>query len=230
MHVPDGFIDAPVSLAAGVVAVGGIAYCIKQGSQSLDEKQVPMAGMVAAFIFAVQMLNFPVASRHQRAPARRVPGRDAGRAVPRGAGGVGGAARAGPAVRRRRAERPRPQHRQHGPRAAPSCGYALFRLAAPAPAQGQRRRHRGLGRRGVRVSVVSRRSSSALVLPARRRGLGVGRDGARRHGRRPHPDRHRRRHHHGAHRRRGAGGAARPGLRRPRPAARAASCTRRGCA
>ena len=62
MHVPDGFIDAPVSLAAGVVAAAGIAHCIKKGSQSLDDKQVPMAGMVAAFIFAVQMLNFPVVS------------------------------------------------------------------------------------------------------------------------------------------------------------------------
>ena len=51
--------DAPVSLAAGVVAAGGIACCIRQGSQSLDDKQVPMAGMVAAFIFAVQMLELP---------------------------------------------------------------------------------------------------------------------------------------------------------------------------
>ena len=62
MHVPDGFIDAPVSLAAGVVAAGGIACCIETGIASLDDKQVPMAGMTAAFIFAVQMLNFPVAA------------------------------------------------------------------------------------------------------------------------------------------------------------------------
>jgi cobalt/nickel transport system permease protein len=62
MHVPDGFIDTPVALAAGVVACGGVALCVVKGSRSLDDKQVPMAGLVAAFIFAVQMLNFPVAT------------------------------------------------------------------------------------------------------------------------------------------------------------------------
>lgn len=61
MHIPDGFIDAQTSLAAGVIAVGGLAVAVRQGAKSLDDKQVPMAGLAAAFIFAVQMLNFPVA-------------------------------------------------------------------------------------------------------------------------------------------------------------------------
>ena len=46
---------------AGGVAAGGVAVCIA-GIATLDDKQVPLAGLVAAFIFAVQMLNFPVAS------------------------------------------------------------------------------------------------------------------------------------------------------------------------
>lgn len=60
MHIPDGFIDAPVSVAGGLVAVAGLAYCTKRASTELDEKLAPMAGLTAAFVFAVQMLNFPV--------------------------------------------------------------------------------------------------------------------------------------------------------------------------
>lgn len=62
MHIPDGFIDAPVSVAAGAIAVVGLAYCVKRASADLDDRLAPMAGLVAAFIFAVQMLNLPVAA------------------------------------------------------------------------------------------------------------------------------------------------------------------------
>ena len=62
MHVPDGFINAPVSLAAGAVAIAGVAVCIRGARQELDDRTAPMAGLVAAFVFAVQMLNFPVAA------------------------------------------------------------------------------------------------------------------------------------------------------------------------
>lgn len=61
MHVPDGFINAPVSLATGLVAVAGVAVCIRGAQRELDDKTAPLAGLVAAFVFAVQMLNFPVA-------------------------------------------------------------------------------------------------------------------------------------------------------------------------
>lgn len=62
MHIPDGFINAPISVTAGVVAVAGVAVCVKKSAADLDEKEVPLAGLTAAFIFAVQMLNFPVAA------------------------------------------------------------------------------------------------------------------------------------------------------------------------
>lgn len=62
MHIPDGFIDAPMSAAAAVVAVGGIAVCLRRASRELDDRTAPMAGLVAVYIFAVQMLNFPVAA------------------------------------------------------------------------------------------------------------------------------------------------------------------------
>ncbi|WP_078631267.1 energy-coupling factor ABC transporter permease [Streptomyces griseoaurantiacus] len=62
MHVPDGFIDAPTSAAAGVIAAGAVAVSLRGARRELDERTAPLAGLVAAFIFAVQMLNFPVAA------------------------------------------------------------------------------------------------------------------------------------------------------------------------
>ncbi|MEV5940562.1 energy-coupling factor ABC transporter permease [Streptomyces sp. NPDC051994] len=62
MHVPDGFINAPVSAVTGVVAASAIAVSLRGARRELDEKTAPLAGLVAAFIFAVQMLNFPVAA------------------------------------------------------------------------------------------------------------------------------------------------------------------------
>jgi len=61
MHIPDGFINAPTSIVGGVMAVGLIAVSIKKAGDALDDRQLPLAGLVAAFIFALQMLNFPVA-------------------------------------------------------------------------------------------------------------------------------------------------------------------------
>ncbi|MFE7074399.1 energy-coupling factor ABC transporter permease [Streptomyces sp. NPDC057620] len=62
MHVPDGFINAPVSVAAGAVAATAVAVSLRGARRELDERTAPLAGLVAAFIFAVQMLNFPVAA------------------------------------------------------------------------------------------------------------------------------------------------------------------------
>ncbi|MYQ77495.1 MULTISPECIES: energy-coupling factor ABC transporter permease [unclassified Streptomyces] len=62
MHVPDGFINAPVSAVAGVVAAGAVAVSLRGARRELNERTAPLAGLVAAFIFAVQMLNFPVAA------------------------------------------------------------------------------------------------------------------------------------------------------------------------
>jgi len=62
MHVPDGFFDATTSIGAGVVTAGTLAVCVKRSAADLDDRQAPLAGLVAAFIFALQMLNFPVAA------------------------------------------------------------------------------------------------------------------------------------------------------------------------
>jgi cobalt/nickel transport system permease protein len=62
MHIPDGFIDLPTSAVVGLLAVGGTAYALKKAKNELDDRTAPMAGLTAVFIFAVQMLNFPVAA------------------------------------------------------------------------------------------------------------------------------------------------------------------------
>ncbi|MGW0880048.1 energy-coupling factor ABC transporter permease [Streptomyces sp. NPDC002671] len=62
MHVPDGFIDAPTSAVTGMVAAGALAVSLRGARRELDERTAPLGGLVAAFIFAVQMLNFPVAA------------------------------------------------------------------------------------------------------------------------------------------------------------------------
>jgi cobalt/nickel transport system permease protein len=62
VHVPDGFINAPTSAVTGVVAAGAVAVSLRGARRELDERTAPLAGLVAAFIFAVQMLNFPVAA------------------------------------------------------------------------------------------------------------------------------------------------------------------------
>lgn len=61
MHVPDGFLDAPTSVATGVVAAGVVgASLVRASRRELDERTAPLAGLVAVFVFAAQMVNFPV--------------------------------------------------------------------------------------------------------------------------------------------------------------------------
>lgn len=61
MHIPDGFLDLKTALSAAVVSAGALSYSIKQTREVLDDRQAPMMGVAAAFIFAAQMVNFPVA-------------------------------------------------------------------------------------------------------------------------------------------------------------------------
>ena len=60
MHMSDGIVDAPTSLIFGVIAIVGLGYAVRRARVELDDRAAPMAGLVAAFIFAVQMVNFPI--------------------------------------------------------------------------------------------------------------------------------------------------------------------------
>jgi cobalt/nickel transport system permease protein len=61
MHIPDGFLDTDVALACAVPAAAAIGIGLRKASTDLDERRVPLLGVTAAFVFAAQMLNFPVA-------------------------------------------------------------------------------------------------------------------------------------------------------------------------
>jgi cobalt/nickel transport system permease protein len=60
MHISNGIVNGPTSAAFGAVAIVALAIAVSRGRNDLDDRLAPMAGLVAAFIFAVQMLNFQV--------------------------------------------------------------------------------------------------------------------------------------------------------------------------
>lgn len=61
LHIPDGFLNLVVSLIFWALTIAAVGIAISKTNKSLGEKQVPLMGIMAAFIFAAQMLNFPVA-------------------------------------------------------------------------------------------------------------------------------------------------------------------------
>jgi cobalt/nickel transport system permease protein len=61
LHIPDGFLSLVISILFWVIAIIFIGLAISKTNQSLGEKQIPLMGIMAAFIFAAQMLNFPIA-------------------------------------------------------------------------------------------------------------------------------------------------------------------------
>src|SRR4051794_2245031 len=61
MHIPDGFLSTEVALTCAVPAAAAVAIGLRRASVDLDERRVPLLGVTAAFVFAAQMLNFPVA-------------------------------------------------------------------------------------------------------------------------------------------------------------------------
>ena len=61
LHIPDGFVSAPVAAVGWVAAAGLIAFAARKADRNLEERAIPLMGVSAAFIFAAQMVNFPVA-------------------------------------------------------------------------------------------------------------------------------------------------------------------------
>lgn len=61
MHIPDGFLDAKTLAASATFAAGGLGIALWRTHESLPRRRVPLMGLAGAFIFAAQMLNFPVA-------------------------------------------------------------------------------------------------------------------------------------------------------------------------
>lgn len=62
MHIPDGFVDARTAVATGLIAGAGVGVALREVRRSLPPSRMPLLGVSAAFLFAAQMLNFPVAA------------------------------------------------------------------------------------------------------------------------------------------------------------------------
>ena len=62
MHIPDGFIDPKTSAAFAAASIAGVGYALRGAKRQLNEKSAPLAGLTAVYVFAVQMINFPVAA------------------------------------------------------------------------------------------------------------------------------------------------------------------------
>jgi cobalt/nickel transport system permease protein len=60
MHIPDSFLSVPVSVVCWVITALALAVAVSKTNQALGEKQIPLMGVMAAFIFAAQMINFPI--------------------------------------------------------------------------------------------------------------------------------------------------------------------------
>ena len=62
MHIPDGFLGAGTLLASAVVSTAALSLALRALKRDLPARRVPLIGLTAAFVFAAQMLNFPVAA------------------------------------------------------------------------------------------------------------------------------------------------------------------------
>ncbi len=61
LHIPDGFLSTLVAAVCWLVILAVLAYALRAAQRTLDERLIPLAGIMGAFIFAAQMINFPVA-------------------------------------------------------------------------------------------------------------------------------------------------------------------------
>jgi len=61
MHIPDGFLSHGINAATFVISSGACVYGVKRVNRNFGEREVPLMGVTAAFIFAAQMINFPIA-------------------------------------------------------------------------------------------------------------------------------------------------------------------------
>jgi cobalt/nickel transport system permease protein len=61
VHIPDGFVNIGTAVVTYAGSAGAIAYSVRRTNQDLKEREVPLMGVMAAFIFAAQMINFKVA-------------------------------------------------------------------------------------------------------------------------------------------------------------------------
>src|SRR5579862_9351170 len=60
MHIPDNFLSPPVWATLDAVAIPAVGLMVRQAGRQLDDTRIPLLGVMGAFVFASQMINFPV--------------------------------------------------------------------------------------------------------------------------------------------------------------------------
>ncbi len=60
MHIPDGFLSLPIALICWIIAIAVVSYALKDSRKNIDKSKLPLIAALGAFVFAAQMLNFPV--------------------------------------------------------------------------------------------------------------------------------------------------------------------------
>lgn len=61
VHIPDGYLSTPVWVTTDLIAIVGVGITLREVNKELDERRIPAMGITAAFVFAAQMINFPIA-------------------------------------------------------------------------------------------------------------------------------------------------------------------------
>ncbi|MCF7823194.1 MAG: energy-coupling factor ABC transporter permease [Candidatus Marinimicrobia bacterium] len=60
MHIPDGFLNTPVTLATGGISAVALAYSLKRVNETIKPEQIPLMGLMASFVFMIQLFSFPI--------------------------------------------------------------------------------------------------------------------------------------------------------------------------
>jgi cobalt/nickel transport system permease protein len=60
VHIPDGFLSTPVWITLDAIAVPAVVLTVRRAQHGFEESKVPLLGVMGAFVFAAQMINFPV--------------------------------------------------------------------------------------------------------------------------------------------------------------------------
>ncbi len=60
MHIPDGFLSTPVWAGMDAAALPAVAYAVRRAQRNFEDARIPLLGVMGAFVFAAQMINFPV--------------------------------------------------------------------------------------------------------------------------------------------------------------------------
>jgi len=60
MHIPDGFLNTPITLGTAGISGLTLAYSLKKVNQAIEPEKIPLMGLLASFVFMIQLFSFPI--------------------------------------------------------------------------------------------------------------------------------------------------------------------------